>query len=268
MNTYTQKLALSDHLRETVMKQIITYLGFPRGSRGLDAGCGIGSHTVMLAEAIGPEGYVTGLDISPEFLKYAAEKAADNFLEDRTSFKEGNVKKIPFKDNSFDWVWSVDCIGYPIAGEGVSQIIELKRVVKNKGMIAFLTWTSEYLLPGYPLLEARLKATSAGIAPYDKTPNPEDHFMRALGWLQKASLEKPRVKTFVGEISAPIDDETRDALLSLFEMRWEGAKDEVSTEDWSKLERLTQPDSPDFILNKSDYYAIFTYTVFSGKVRK
>ena len=222
----------------------------------------------MLANAVGPEGYITGLDISPELLKHAREKADRNFLEERVSFKEGNIKKLPFKDNYFNWVWSVDCVGYPIHGDGFLQLNELVRVVKNKGMIAFLTWTSEYLLPGYPLLEARLKSTSAGIAPYKEATKPEEHIMRALGWMKKAGLEKTRAKTFVGEVNASLNDKIRDALLSLFQMRWEGVEDELSTEDWSEFERLTKPDSPDFILNQPDYYAFFTYTVFSGKVRK
>ncbi len=33
-----------------------------------------------------------------------------------------------------------------------------------------------------------------------------------------------------------------------------------------EFRRLCQPDSPDFILNHSDYYAFFTHTLFWGSV--
>jgi len=53
-------------------------------------------------------------------------------------------------------------------------------------------------------------------------------------------------------------------MLSLFEMRWEGAQSELSAEDWAEYQRLCQPESPDFILDSPDYYAFFTYSLFYG----
>ncbi|RZN36068.1 MAG: methyltransferase domain-containing protein [Methanosarcinales archaeon] len=53
-------------------------LNLPPGSIGHDIGCGIGLQAIMLAEAVGTAGPVTGIDRSPEFLTYArdlAEKA-------------------------------------------------------------------------------------------------------------------------------------------------------------------------------------------------
>ena len=48
-DTYAHKLYLSDFLREPVIRSAIQTLEIPAGSRGLDAGCGIGSHTALLA---------------------------------------------------------------------------------------------------------------------------------------------------------------------------------------------------------------------------
>jgi demethylmenaquinone methyltransferase/2-methoxy-6-polyprenyl-1,4-benzoquinol methylase len=66
---YAQKLALSDLLREQVIRSAIRALELPLGSLGLDAGCGIGSHTLLLAEAVGPGGRVIGLDLSSGLLR-------------------------------------------------------------------------------------------------------------------------------------------------------------------------------------------------------
>ncbi|MBE9551710.1 MAG: methyltransferase type 11, partial [Proteobacteria bacterium] len=58
------KLHMSDFLRGPVIGSAIQALELPHGSSGLDAGCGIGSHALLLANAVGPAGHVTGLDLS------------------------------------------------------------------------------------------------------------------------------------------------------------------------------------------------------------
>ena len=267
MDTYAHKLYLSDFLREPVIRSAIRALQLPSGSRGLDAGCGIGSHTLLLAEAVAPGGHVTGLDLSPEFLVRAREIAEKSSLAEQISFQQGDVNKLPFDDDTFDWVWSVDCAGYaPL--EPLPLVKELARVVKPGGSVAILAWSSQQLLPGYPLLEARLNATSSGIAPFVKGKRPELHFLRALSWFRDVCLEEPTAQTFVGDVHAPLSDDIRSALMSLLQMRWGKLESELSQEDWAEYQRLCQPESSDFILNLPDYYAFFTYSLFFGKVAK
>ncbi|MCK5329143.1 MAG: class I SAM-dependent methyltransferase, partial [Candidatus Latescibacteria bacterium] len=224
-----------------------------------------GSHTLLLAEAVGSAGHVTGLDVSPELLVRARERAEQPGLSERVSFREGDVRKLPFDDDSFDWVWSADCVGYA-PFEPLSLVKELARVVKPGGCVALLGWSSQQLLPGYPLLEARLNATASGIAPFVKGKRPESHFLRALGWFREAGLEEPTALTFVGDVHAPLSDDLRSALTSLFEMRWGEPQSELTQEDGVEYQRLCQPESPDFILNLPDYYAFFTYSMFRGQV--
>ena len=98
------------------------------------------------------------------------------------------MKDLPFDDDTFDWIWSMDCVGYaPV--EPLPLIEELVRVTKPGGRIALLAWSSQQLLPGHPGLEAKLNATSAGIAPFSFEKKPEEHFLRALGWFQQLGLE-------------------------------------------------------------------------------
>lgn len=266
-DTYVQRLQLSDFLRKPVIRSAIRALQLPLGSRGLDAGCGIGSHTLLLAEAVGPAGHVTGLDLSPEFLAHAREVVKKSSLSEQVSFQKGDVNELPFDENTFDWVWSVDCVGYP-TGEFLQLLKELARVVKPGGSVAILAWSSQQLLPGYPLLEARLNATCSAIISFVKGKRPELHFLCALGWFREAGLEEPTAHTFVGDIHAPLSDDLRSALISLFEMLWGEPQPEVSQEDWAEYQRLCLPESPDFILNRPDYYAFFTYSMFRGKVAK
>jgi demethylmenaquinone methyltransferase/2-methoxy-6-polyprenyl-1,4-benzoquinol methylase len=49
-------------------------------------------------------------------------------------------------------------------------------------------------------------------------------------------------------------------------MLWGKKRSEVQEDDWKEFQRLCRPESPDFILNRPDYYAFYTYSMFSGKV--
>lgn len=258
--SYAEKLFCASVLRESVLRSAIQALPLPSGSRGLDAGCGIGVPALWLAEAVAPGGHVTGLDLSAEYLVQARELARQSNLSARVSFREGDMKNLPFDDGTFDWAWSVD------AAWSEGPVKELVRVVKAGGVVAILVWSSQQVLPGYPLLEARLNATAAGIAPFTRGMKPEAHCLRALGWLRGAGLTECRARTFIGDVHASLNEATAIALLSLFQMRWEGAGSEVTAKDWAEYQRLCRPDSPDLILNVPDYYAFFTYSLFYGKV--
>ena len=272
IDTYAHMLYLSDFLREPVIRSAIQALQLPSGSRGLDAGCGIGSHTLLLAEAVAPAGHVTGLDLSPEFLVNARETAKKSSLSKHVSFQEGDVNTIPFDDDTFDWLWSADTIcggpketGCP-AEDPLPLVKELARVVKPGGNVAILFWSSQKLLPGYPLLEARLNTTSSGTAPFTEGMSPKLHFLRALGWFRDAGLEETTAHTFIGTVHAPLSGDVRSALAMTFQMLWGETQPELTSEDWAEYQRLCQPESPDFILNLPDYYAFFTYSLFRGKV--
>ena len=142
---------------------------------------------------------------------------------------------------------------------------ETLRVAKPGGIVAIAAWSSEKLLRGYPMLEARLGATPSGIAPFVQGAKPEWHFLRALGWLNELGLREVKARVFADSVYAPLNDDTRNALVDLFGQRWPNVAPELSSDDFAEFQRLCLPDSPDFILNLPDYYAFFTYTMFWGK---
>jgi demethylmenaquinone methyltransferase/2-methoxy-6-polyprenyl-1,4-benzoquinol methylase len=264
-NVIIQNLLQANPLREPTLRSIIDSLKLPNGSHGLDAGCGVGLQTLLLVEAVGAEGHVTGLDILPELLACGEDLVAKAGRSHQITFRAGDVSCLPFDDDSFDWAWSADCIGYP-AGEVASVLQELLRVVRPGGSVVLLGWSSQQLLPGYPLLEARLNATCSGYIPFLKDQHPEVNFMRGPGALRGAGLEQVKAQTFVGEVQAPLSSGIRTALISLFEMLWGAPLPEVSTQDWVRYKRLCRPDSPEFILDLPDYYAFFTYSMFRGRI--
>jgi demethylmenaquinone methyltransferase/2-methoxy-6-polyprenyl-1,4-benzoquinol methylase len=259
------QLLVTATLREPIIRAAIEILRLPVGSRGLDAGCGIGLHVLLLAEAVGPDGHVTGLDISSELLSHAERLTRKAGMDRRIAFRHGDVRALPFDTAAFDWAWSVDCVGYgPM--EPLPLVRELARVVKPGGCVALLAYSSQQLLPGHPGLEARLNATAAGTAPFVEGMRPDRHFSCALGWFHATGLADTSAHTLVRTVHAPLDGQTRDALTALVEMRWGRACAELAFEDRNEYQRLCRPESEDFVLNRPDYYAFFTYSLFRGRV--
>ena len=262
---YARKLYLSDFLREPVIRDAIRELGLREGSHVLDAGCGIGSHLSLLAEQVGPAGRVTGLDMSSDNLAVAEASARDAGLAERISVVQGDVNNLPFDDDEFDWIWSCDCVGYPKATNPSALFRETKRVLRPGGTLAILGWLCQQLLPGHSLLEARLNTASSLASAYLPEDVPESQFMRAPGWFHEAGFAEIRGRAFTGGVQAPLSENEKEALLSLFDMLWGGSQSHVSDEDWSAYRRISDPESQDFILDRPDYYAFYTYVMFTGK---
>lgn len=262
---YGGQLAVMEVVMAPIRRAAIATLGLPAGSRGLDAGCGIGLQAIELAAAVSPGGEVVGVDLNPALLAEARERTAAAGLSDRVLLQGADVRRLPYGDGEFDWAWSSDCVGYGVPGP-VAAVRELARVVRPGGLVALLVWSSQMLLAGYPRLEARLNATAAGLAPFELGMPPERHHLRGLGLLREAGLAEAQARTFVGEAQAPLTAPVRDALAALLVMRWPGAEAELSAEDAADFRRLCDPGSAEFIVDHPDYYAWFTETLVWGRV--
>jgi len=255
------RLYLSHPLQDPLVRRVLQSVGLPGGSRGLDAGCGVGLQIPLLAEAVGPRGHVTALDILPQFVAEAAGNVVDWGLAGHASLVQGNVFAIPFADRGLDWIWSSNCACYSMR-RPLDLLTEFRRVLKPGGQLLILIWSGQQLLPGYPRLEALLNATAAGIAPFAREDRPEHHFLRLLCWLGKAGFVDLSAQPFSEGVCAPLEDPIRRALLALFEMRWTGAEKELSPADRRLYRRITDPASPEFILDLPGYYGFYTYTLF------
>ena len=188
---YLERLELSNRYRESLIQTVVKTLELLPESRGLDAGCGNGFYTCMLAQSTGAHGHVTGIDIEESFLARGRSLADASGMAERISFVKGDITKLPFKDNVFHWAFSMDLVGN-LAVDPVFLLKELSRTVKPGGRVYILNWTSQKLLPGYPALEARLNATSFGMAPFGADRDPKRHIMRAQSWFEQAGTWRNR----------------------------------------------------------------------------
>ncbi len=102
----------------------------------LDVGCGIGGSSLYLANKFSAE--VTGITLSAVQASRAKERAIDFGLEDKAQFQVANALSMPFADNSFDLVWSLE------SGEHMPDkakfLAECYRVLKPGGKFIFATW--------------------------------------------------------------------------------------------------------------------------------
>ncbi len=89
----------------------------------LDAGCGTG----RLAELMQQYGNVIGIDMSDEALKFAKKRGL--------TVQKASVMKLPFKDNSFEVITSIDVIYHKAVNDDVKALKEMHRVLKPNGVL-------------------------------------------------------------------------------------------------------------------------------------
>src|SRR5687768_10019346 len=76
----------------------------PAGQRVLDIGCGLGDTTQRIAELVGPDGEVVGVDAAARFIETAREEAADAGVAN-ARFLVADVQSAAF-DETFDLAFS------------------------------------------------------------------------------------------------------------------------------------------------------------------
>jgi SAM-dependent methyltransferase len=103
-----------------------------RGEVVLDLGSGAGMDSLVAAQMVGPQGRVTGLDMTPEMLA-KAQAAAAEMEAANVEFVEGEVEVLPFGDESFDVVISNGVIDLVPDKDAVFS--EINRVLRPGGRI-------------------------------------------------------------------------------------------------------------------------------------
>jgi SAM-dependent methyltransferase len=104
---------------------------FPRGARVLEAGCGVGAQTVLLA-CNSPEARFTSVDISSDSLR-AAEAAVRRARLTNVTFQTADLFHLPFPPESFDHVFV--CFVLEHLPNPVAALRKLKDVIRPGGTL-------------------------------------------------------------------------------------------------------------------------------------
>ncbi len=125
----------SHHL--DITEKTLRLMNLRPGERVLDLGCGSGWATRLLARIVGegPEGFgqVVGVDVSDEMIRRARAASRDF---DNVMYVCGSAQRIPWEENFFDKVLSVESFYYYADQE--RALAELFRVMAPHGRLFIL----------------------------------------------------------------------------------------------------------------------------------
>jgi len=109
--------------------------------RVLDAACGAGDGTAMLAESAVQ---AVGVDLSPAAIAEAKRRHGE-----RARFVEGDLRALPFADGDFEYAVCFEALAHIAEPEGALD--ELRRVVRPGGTLLVSTPNPATYPPGHPL---------------------------------------------------------------------------------------------------------------------
>ena len=139
-------------------EEFVERLDIPAGARVLDLACGTGNTAIPLARR---GAQVTGVDIAPNLLAQARERAAAEGL--KITFEEGDAEELSYSDASFDAV--VSMFGAMFAPQHELVAKECARVLKPGGLLAMANWTPGGFAGQMFRVTARHAGAPLGIAP-------------------------------------------------------------------------------------------------------
>jgi ubiquinone/menaquinone biosynthesis C-methylase UbiE len=102
----------------------------------LDVGCGPGIDTVAMAQIVGENGRVVGIDNDEAMIKEADRYAAEAGVASMVSHKQADAYALPFEDNTFDSCRSERLFQHLTKPE--QALKEMIRVTKSDGWIVVL----------------------------------------------------------------------------------------------------------------------------------
>jgi ubiquinone/menaquinone biosynthesis C-methylase UbiE len=107
---------------------------YPKGSRVLEAGCGVGAQTITLARN-SPGALITSVDISEESIVQAKKAALLSGIHNVT-FQQADIFNLKFEPESFDHIFV--CFVLEHLPRPVEALVTLKKYLKQSGTITVI----------------------------------------------------------------------------------------------------------------------------------
>jgi arsenite methyltransferase len=186
------------------------------GETVLDLGSGAGFDAFLAAQAVGEEGKVIGVDMTPEMVARARENAArDHFTN--VEFRQGLIEEMPVEDGEVDVIIS-NCV-INLSPDKAAVFREAYRVLRPGGRVA----VSDIVLTA-PLPEAIADSIAAYVGCVAGASLLDDY----IGFLREAGFEDIEVaETRKAVESLPEDD---PIVLSVLEGTGASSYDDLASE--------------------------------------
>ena len=267
---FTRALERMNRFQEPEAHTLVADLALPAGSRGLDVGCGVGLYALWLAQAVGPDGRVLGIEPDEERVQAARALAGAALPAPRLEFRVGDGTAIDAPAAAFDWLWCGDVLHH-IADTG-RALKEFTRVLRPGGrlIVKESQALSALFLPGHPDLERRLQAAETERGRDEAGERSfQERRQRTLESLGEAGLVDGALRTYLLTRRAPLPPAARDYIEKVvFGRNWgERLHPHLGADDWRRRTALCEPDSPGYILARPDYYCLYPITVFTARTR-
>jgi ubiquinone/menaquinone biosynthesis C-methylase UbiE len=118
-------------------------LNITRGETVLEIGFGTGHSLKQMAEAVGEEGKVYGIDISSGMLAVSRRRLEKAGLWGRAELTCDDALKMPYADNQFDAVFTSFALELFDSPEIPKVLAEIRRVLKPHGRLGVLSMSKE-----------------------------------------------------------------------------------------------------------------------------
>lgn len=160
--TWARLQDLLDRQLEPLGRAALQKLAPQPGWRVLDVGCGCGQTSLALAEAVGPDGAVLGVDISEPMLAVGRRRADDQRLKNLI-FRQADAQIEPFAPE-FDGIFSR--FGVMFFADPQAAFRNLWAALRPGGRLAFVCWRDVSL----NLFKTRPMAAAAHLLPPSAAP--------------------------------------------------------------------------------------------------
>ncbi len=190
-----------------VAQALIADAQIKSGDAVLDVATGPGEPAMSIAERVGLEGKVVGIDVIPQMVE-AARREANRRGFRNAAFEVAPADHLPFEDSTFDAV--VSRFGVMFFRSPVDSVREMLRVLKPGGRIALAVWHFAERNPFHYAVSQILERYVDSPPP---APDSPDAFRFAkpgdlLGVLSKAGAAAPseRLLQFSIRASIPVEE--------------------------------------------------------------
>jgi len=227
---------------------------FPKGSTILEAGCGVGAQTKIIAPK-NPDSKFVSIDISPESIVQADALIKSLHIQN-VEFQTGDIFDLHFPEESFDHVFV--CFVLEHLPQPLDALLKLKKVLKKGGTLTLIEGDhgSTFFYPESTTAQAaintqvRLQSENGGNANIGRQLYP---------LLLRSGLKKCCVSPRMVYVDSSKPDFVEGFIKNTFTAMIEGIKEKVDKKDAASFDQGVRD-----LYRTAQADGVFCYTFFKG----